>query len=165
MPSTPGSDRRGAGWPDIRASSDRSSSSASRLWSRIASRLARALAGSWSRTCSATPACIAITASPWPTPSCRSCAIRNRSSVAARWTRSSRASRRARSVVPIAPAAAVSAASPSICHTVWCSSTSLLAARTTCPTAISDTAAADHVHHSRGGRSLAITKVASGTVR
>ena len=31
------------------------------------------------------PACIAITARPCPTPSCRSCAIRSRSSVAARW--------------------------------------------------------------------------------
>ncbi len=84
-PPSPGGTRVAAPSPDIRPSSARSASSDSRLV--VADRLqalARALSGSRSSTCSATPACIAITASPWPTPSCRSCAIRSRSSLAAR---------------------------------------------------------------------------------
>ena len=80
----------GAGAPSRRrrspagVSSARSASSDSRLVSRIASSDSRAFAGSRSSTCSATPACIAITARPCPTPSCRSWAIRSRSSVAVR---------------------------------------------------------------------------------
>ena len=75
----------GPGSGASRTSSARSASSDSRLApTDREQRLAGPSPGRASSTCSATPACIAITARPCPTPSWRSWAIRSRSSVAVR---------------------------------------------------------------------------------
>ena len=88
------------------ASSARRPSSASRLVLRMASSDSLTFSGLRSRTCNATPACMAITARPCPTTSCTSWAMRRRSSDAVRRASSARTpawdSRRIRTPTPIA---------------------------------------------------------------
>ena len=100
---------------------------------------------------------MAITASPWPTPSCRSCAIRSCSSVAARATRSASSCRRARSSEPTVAAATASAVTPMDCPRGCHQPTPVVAARTAIPTTSVATEAANHGSQRRTGTRRAVT--------